>query len=808
MLGVSIFDQSKVDQWISWTNHNVRFMSEAVVDHVTGSATEDTCDFKVANANLRNSLKFLNAKLADSKNLVGGEVTLADLYLACYLVRPFQLVLETGYRKGIANVVAWFSSLAQSDEFTAVYGNIKFCTRSLKPFSNKDAKEEAKGGNDNKPEKQPKGDKGNKGDKKPKGDKGDKGKGKGDKKPKEESKDGKKAGKGKDSKQTEETVGVPDNVEFQDPIYEKYKNVLKNAVYGKVVTRFPPEPSGFLHIGHIKASMLNYHYSKIYNGKMILRFDDTNPSKEKSEFVQNIIKDLKTVEIYPDKTTYTSDYFELIQEKMREFIQVGMAYADNTPADQMKEERDKGIESANKTKTPKESLEIFEKMLEGQAPGWCIRANLDMSDKVKCLRDPVMYRCNDTPHHRTGTKFKAYPTYDFACPIVDSLEGITNCLRTIEYKDRDALYHKILEKLKLADIEIFEYAKLQLKSTLMSKRKLQWFVDEKLVEGWNDPRFPTVQGLMRRGLTIQTLKEFMLEQGPSLNTVLMEWDKLWSINKRIIDPQSKRYYCILKDSLAEVLIENGPTVPEGILIDYHPKDPTMGSKSRILTNHLYVEKEDVNEMKVGDKFTLSRWGNVIVKSVEEHDGRKKLTVELNLEDNNFSGTTKATFVPVDERFNVSVTIYEFGHLITKASLKEEDNVVNFVNPNSKIKSEGFAEKDMSQVKAGEFIQIERRGFFFVDKDLNTHGEIVLHFIPDGKTKNMSKITSKIDSNALTKGEGEVAKGANRAEQAKLAEAAADDKPLSKKQLKKLANKEKKKAKKDEHKAGEDAKTEE
>jgi glutamyl-tRNA synthetase len=541
--------------------------------------------------------------------------------------------------------------------------------------------------------------------------------------------------------------------------------------------------------------MLNYHYSQIYNGKMILRFDDTNPDKEKVEFVHNIIKDLKTCEIYPAKVTYTSDYFDQIQELMKEFIKAGLAYADNTESEQMKIERDAGIESKHRENSIKDNLEIFEKMLDGKGQGWCIRAKLDMQDKVKCLRDPVMYRCNDTPHHKTGTKYRAYPTYDFACPIVDALEKVTNCLRTIEYKDRDTLYHFIQEKLKLPVIDIFEYSKLQLKSTLMSKRKLQWFVDEGLVEGWYDPRFPTVQGLMRRGLTVQTLKEFMLEQGPSLNTIRMEWDKLWATNKKIIDPFSKRYYAILKDTAAEVYIENGPESPEGITIDYHPKDPSLGSKTRILTNHIFVEKEDVADLKVGDKFTLSRWYNVVVKSKEESDGKIKLVVTATPEDKEFKGTTKATFVAVDERFYTSVTIYEFGHLITKDAIREEDDVAKFVNHNSKIRSEGYADKDIERVKAGDFIQIERRGYFFVDKDLANNGEIVLHFIPDGKTKNMSKIASKIDSSSLTKGEGEGGKAANKAEEAKKKGEQESDKPLSKNQLKKLANKQKKKEKK-------------
>jgi len=666
-------------------------------------------------------------------------------------------------------VVAWFTSVTGHEEFKLCFGNIKLCSRPLKPTSDQEAtQEKSKAG---KGDKGGKGNKGNKGGKGAKGEKGDK-------------------------KVEEAKSGVPSDVVLSDPLYEKYTTIFENAEYGKVVTRFPPEPSGFLHIGHIKASMLNYHYSQIYGGKMILRFDDTNPSKEKTEFVQNIAKDLKTCEIYPSVTTYTSDYFDKIHDFMVQFIKMDMAYADNTKPEEMKVQRDEGIESPNRNMSAKESLEIFDKMNEGKIEGWCIRAKVDMQHRFKCCRDPVMFRCNNTPHHRTGSKYKAYPTYDFSCPIVDALEGVTNCLRTIEYKERDDLYFLIQKKLNLfKGNSIFEYAKLQLKSTLMSKRKLQWFVDEGYVEGWNDPRFPTVQGLMRRGLTVQTLKEFMLEQGPSLNTVRMEWDKLWAINKKVIDPISKRYYAILKESAAEVYIENGPATPEGITIDYHPKDETMGSKTRILTNLVYVEKEDVVDLKIGDKFTLSRWNNVIIKNKEENNGILRLVVECKPEDKNFKGTTKATFVAVGEGLNMSVTMYEFGHLITKAALKEEDDVKDFVNHNSKIKSEAYADKDIVNVKAGEFIQIERRGFFFVDKDLVNDGEIVLHFIPDGKTKNMSKIASKIASETMTKGEGEGGKAANRAEEAKKTDADGDDQPLSKKQLKKLANKQKKKDKK-------------
>ena len=245
------------------------------------------------------------------------------------------------------------------------------------------------------------------------------------------------------------------------------------------MNRFPPEPSGYLHIGHVKAAMLNYHYAKMYQGKMILRFDDTNPMNEKIEFVDNIIRDLSTLEIKPDRVTYTSDYFDQTRDYMEQLIKLGLAYADDTPADQMKAERDVGTESKYRTATVEENLKRFALMLEGKhdedlppaankdkkkceekkkgeekkaeapvaaAPAapksdWCMRGKLDMSCPVKCLRDPVFYRIKREPHHRTGGKYKAYPTYDFACPIVDAIEDVTHCLRTIEYHDRNYMYH-------------------------------------------------------------------------------------------------------------------------------------------------------------------------------------------------------------------------------------------------------------------------------------------------------------------------------------------------------------------------------
>ena len=238
--------------------------------------------------------------------------------------------------------------------------------------------------------------------------------------------------------------------------YSQFKNILEGATMGNVVTRFPPEPSGFLHIGHVKAAMLNFHYARMWKGKMILRFDDTNPMNEKVEFVDNILRDLKLLDIVPDQVSYSSDHFDKLKECAETLIKKELAYADDTPAEEMKEQRDEGIESKHRNNTVAKNLEYFKGMLAGkshevkvkdgngkevtQKRQYCIRAKMDMQDKVKCLRDPVLYRCKDEKHHRTGDKYKAYPTYDLTCPVVDSIEGVTHALRTIEYRDRNALY--------------------------------------------------------------------------------------------------------------------------------------------------------------------------------------------------------------------------------------------------------------------------------------------------------------------------------------------------------------------------------
>lgn len=289
---------------------------------------------------------------------------------------------------------------------------------------------------------------------------------------------------------------------------------LPDAEIGKVRLRFAPEPSGYLHIGHSKAALLNKYFAERYQGEVILRFDDTNPTKESNEFVENLIKDVDTLGVKYEKITYTSDYFPELMDMAEKLIKEGKAYVDDTPREQMQKERMDGIESNCRSNSVEENLKLWKEMIAGSERGLqcCVRGKLDMQDPNKSLRDPVYYRCNPVPHHRIGSKYKIYPTYDFACPFVDSLEGITHALRSSEYHDRNAQYYRIQEDMGMPKVHIYEFSRLNLVYTLLSKRKLLWFVQNGKVDGWDDPRFPTVQGIVRRGLKIEALIQFILEQ--------------------------------------------------------------------------------------------------------------------------------------------------------------------------------------------------------------------------------------------------------------------------------------------------------
>lgn len=536
--------------------------------------------------------------------------------------------------------------------------------------------------------------------------------------------------------------------------HEKSKNVkgdagdpfaiaLPNAVDGKVVTRFPPEPSGYLHIGHAKAALLNQEIASRYHGKLLMRFDDTNPSKEKHEYVDSIIADTKKLGLKTEEITYTSDYIPLIEDLAERMIKAGMVYADDTPVEQMREERMHGVESQRRNRSVEETMAIWEQMKAGTEEGFknCLRVKMDMSNPNKALRDPVCYRCNATPHQRHGEKYKAYPTYDFACPFVDSYEGVTHALRTSEYKDREEQFYRMLKFQQqvwpeLPDVVIWDYARLSFMYTVLSKRKLTWFVEEGIVTGWDDPRMPTVQGVLRRGMQVPALREFMLMQGASKNVTYQSWDKIWTMNKKVIDPVCPRHTGVEVEDVVRVTIAG--VVDETVEVPKHVKNPDVGMKQQIRTGTAIIDQADAALLEDGMEITLMAWGNVIVDKVHRNaDGSKveRVDATLHLEGDFKKTKLKVTWL-ADTDKNVPVTLKHYGFLLTKTKLEEDEVFEDYVNRNSEKIIKTVGDLNMRDLRQGDVIQLERRGYYIVDSEASSPEGLVLFDIPDGKMKTM------------------------------------------------------------------------
>lgn len=612
-----------------------------------------------------------------------------------------------------------------------------------------------------------------------------------------------------------------------------------------LIPRFPPEPSGYLHIGHAKAALLNNYYARKYNGKLILRFDDTNPTNEKVEFTDNIILDLEKLGIKPDVVTHTSDHFDKLEGICTQMINDGLAYVDDTPADAsafactvqkgkedaikgalvlelddgsqvgkynrvileikefkpdtiskgdeihligyenavidsivadsvsgkplaatghlvasdatktqfkwlpatVSEQRKYGLESYSRHNSIAENLKLWEEMRKGTPKGLdcCVRSKISMTHKNKCMRDPVIYRCvTDTPHPRFGDQYKAYPTYDFACPVVDSLEGVSHALRTIEYADRNEQYNWFISNLKLRPVIIYEFSKLNFIHTVLSKRKLKWFVENNFVDGWSDPRFPTIQAVMRRGMTVDALLEFVLTQGASRNSNLMEWDKIWAINRGKIDPITPRYACVDTTAVVFDLTSDpsAPASPSIKTVPAHPKNPDVGTKDIVGLNRVLIDLADAREIVEGEEVTLMSWGNAIIDSIEKNTQGAvvRLVGRLNL-DGDFKTTKKKLhWLPDLKSDLVPVELRYFDYLITKPKIEDNDVVEDLINPQSAWNVHGYGAKEIGKLNKGDRIQIERKGYFIVDVPASQGKEVVLINIPDGKSK-MSPLTT-------------------------------------------------------------------
>lgn len=532
-------------------------------------------------------------------------------------------------------------------------------------------------------------------------------------------------------------------------------------VKGGVVTRFPPEPSGYLHVGHLKAALLNDYFAhKKYKGTMLCRFDDTNPLKEKQEFEDSIIEDLALMGVKPDKTTHTSDYFQELYDYCIQIIKDGNAYADDTVQEVMRAQRMDGEPSARRDASVEENLARFEEMKKGTEEGkkWCIRAKISVDDPNKAMRDPVIYRCTAEPHHRTGDKWSMYPTYDFACPIVDSLEGVTHALRTTEYNDRDAQYQWMLKALKLRPVYNWNFARMNFIRTLLSKRKLTKFVNEGVVWGWDDPRMATIRGIRRRGMSIEALQEYILKQGPSKNIVNLDWTTFWATNKKHIDPKAPRYTAIDTDNAVKCTVTGAREAPYAEEKDCHAKYKDLGTKKVWYSKEILIEQADAQSFGDDEEITLMNWGNAIVRkkhqslnpiahvttavsnlassATDSKDSKAQVPItsielELHLQGDFKKTSKKITWLSTSQDL-IPMELVDFDFLITKDKLEDDDEVENFLNPHTEFRTKAVADCNTAALKVDDVIQLDRKGYFRVDKAFK-HGEpAVLFQIPTGR----------------------------------------------------------------------------
>lgn len=395
------------------------------------------------------------------------------------------------------------------------------------------------------------------------------------------------------------------------------------------------------------------------------------------------------------------------------------------------------------------------------------------------MRDPALFRVIDLPHARTGDRFKVYPLYDFACPIVDSVEGVSVSMRTIEYRNRNEQFHWIQDALGLRKVPIYDFARLNFKYTEMSKRKLQYFVDNHIADSWFDPRFPTVQGMMRRGLTVPALRAFILEQGPSRNITVQEWDKIWAKNKQVIDPIAPRYTAVETRLPVLVTLTDGPKSPYSAVVPRHRKNPDVGDKLFEFSSQVLIEQCDAELLKVGDEVTLMGWGNIIIDKVDSDATRlipsaaqfskgakgtksetpsmvptiTNVTAHMHLEGDFKKTKLKLTWlscasagIPEGSKPYLLPTckLIAYDHLLLDDPTppKPDEPPKDFtqlINKNSKYEVDVYVEPAAISGVHGDIVQFERKGFFYLDKPFvpgtatTPASQAVYHFIPDGRT---------------------------------------------------------------------------
>jgi glutaminyl-tRNA synthetase len=523
---------------------------------------------------------------------------------------------------------------------------------------------------------------------------------------------------------------------IRDIIVEDLKT---NKYEGRVQTRFPPEPNGYLHIGHAKAICLDFGLADEFGGKTNLRFDDTNPSKEETEYVDSILEDVKWLGFHWDGLFYASDYFDQLYTWAVQLIKAGKAYVDDLTAEQIREHRgtltQPGKDSPYRNRSVEENLNLFERMKAGEFPDGSrvLRAKIDMAAPNLNFRDPVMYRILHAEHHRTGDKWCIYPMYDYAHGQSDSLEKVTHSMCTLEFEDHRPLYNWFIQQLGIFPSQQIEFDRLNLTHTLLSKRKLLQLVEEKHVSGWDDPRMPTLSGIRRRGYTPEAIRNFCASIGVSKTTGVIELAMLEHFVREDLNKRAPRVMAVLRP--LKVVIDN---YPEGQVEEMdavnNPEDPAAGSRKVPFSKVLYIEQDDFREVPPKQYYRLSpgrevrlRYGYLVTCTSVVKDAKGEVVeVHCSYDPATRGGNTpdgrkvKATIHWVSAAHAVEAEVRIYENLFTKEDpnkTEEGEEVTANLNPKS-LEVIGCAKVEPSLAGAapGSRFQFERLGYFCVDTE--------------------------------------------------------------------------------------------
>ncbi|MBN7821552.1 glutamine--tRNA ligase [Bowmanella yangjiangensis] len=511
---------------------------------------------------------------------------------------------------------------------------------------------------------------------------------------------------------------------------------LAEGVHNHVHTRFPPEPNGYLHIGHAKSICLNFGLAQDYQGQCNLRFDDTNPEKENIDYVNSIKDDVSWLGFSWDgEVCYSSDYFDRLHGYAVELIEKGLAYVEFSSQETMRELRgtlkEPGKNSPYRDTTVEENLDHFAKMTAGEYPeGHCVlRAKIDMASPFMCMRDPVIYRVKFAHHHQTGDKWCVYPMYDFTHCISDAIEGITHSLCTLEFQDNRRLYDWVLDNISIeCHPRQYEFSRLNLEYTVLSKRKLIQLVEEQHVEGWDDPRMPTIAGLRRRGYTPASIREFCKRIGVTKMDNMVEMGMLEACIRDDLNQNAARAMAVL-DPL-KVVIENYPADQvEMLSAPNHPSDDSMGTRELPFTREIYIEREDFRE-EANKKFKRLVLGkevrlrNAYFLKAEraEKDEQGNITTLYCTYDADTLGKdpadgrkAKGVIHWVSASHGVPAEVRLYDRLFKVPNPAAEESFTDSINPASMTVVQGVLEPSLANTEPGKALQFERLGYFCKDK---------------------------------------------------------------------------------------------